>query len=138
MAWVTPKTDWSDGDYFDISDYNRIIGNVNYLYQLYIDLGQPSFTPADMGSTVSEYSSTPWNFAHFNAVHTNLSQMCAALFGAWDPPEFVTYVGNGSFCTSEDLNEIEGVSGTIYRELHRLNAGVRRIPFTLGQYKTRI
>lgn len=35
MAWVTPKTNWVDGDYFNINpDYNRIKGNIEYLLTL--------------------------------------------------------------------------------------------------------
>lgn len=32
MAWVTPYTDWSDGNMFTYEDWNRIAGNINYLY----------------------------------------------------------------------------------------------------------
>lgn len=32
MAWVTPKTDWADTDYFTYADINRIDGNLNVLY----------------------------------------------------------------------------------------------------------
>ena len=58
MAWVTPKTDWQasydengnyTGDYFNIEDYNRIIGNLTYLKVLADTLFLP-FTTADMGS----------------------------------------------------------------------------------------
>ena len=32
MAWITPYTDWSDGSMFTYEDWNRIAGNINYLY----------------------------------------------------------------------------------------------------------
>lgn len=32
MAWITPKTDWSNGNRFTFDDMNRIAGNVNFLY----------------------------------------------------------------------------------------------------------
>ncbi len=32
MAWVTPYTEWSDGSMFTYEDWNRIAGNINYLY----------------------------------------------------------------------------------------------------------
>ena len=31
MAWITPKTDWSQGDQVTKDDMNRIAGNLNYL-----------------------------------------------------------------------------------------------------------
>lgn len=35
MAWTTPKTNWVDGDYFNLNpDYNRIKGNIEYLIAL--------------------------------------------------------------------------------------------------------
>ena len=32
MAWVTPKTNWTEDDYFNASDYNRIKDNASLLY----------------------------------------------------------------------------------------------------------
>lgn len=32
MAWVTPYTDWSDGQMFTYNDWNRIAGNINHMY----------------------------------------------------------------------------------------------------------
>ena len=34
MAWIEPKTDWVASDYFNIEDYNRIIGNITHLRTL--------------------------------------------------------------------------------------------------------
>ena len=53
MAWVTPKTNWVDGDYFNINpDYNRIKGNIEYLLALsktmYADYTAPSLESASM------------------------------------------------------------------------------------------
>ena len=32
MAWITPKIDWAETDYFTYVDANRITGNLNYIY----------------------------------------------------------------------------------------------------------
>lgn len=32
MAWITPKTDWAETDYFTYVDANRIAGNLNHIY----------------------------------------------------------------------------------------------------------
>lgn len=32
MAWTTPKTNWASGDFCTYDDINRIIGNIDYLY----------------------------------------------------------------------------------------------------------
>lgn len=34
MAWVTPKTDWATSEYFLLSDWNRIVGNAQELYNI--------------------------------------------------------------------------------------------------------
>lgn len=31
MAWIEPKTDWTDADHVTYQDMNRIMGNINYL-----------------------------------------------------------------------------------------------------------
>ena len=31
MAWIEPKTDWTDADFVTYQDMNRIMGNINYL-----------------------------------------------------------------------------------------------------------
>lgn len=33
MPWTTPKTNWTDGDYFNISDWNRMRNNLLFLRQ---------------------------------------------------------------------------------------------------------
>ena len=32
MAWSTPKTNWTSGDFCTYVDINRIFGNIDYLY----------------------------------------------------------------------------------------------------------
>ena len=34
MAWIVPKNDWKSSDYFLLSDWQRIISNAKYLYDL--------------------------------------------------------------------------------------------------------
>lgn len=34
MTWIVPKTDWKSSDYFLLSDWQRIISNAKYLYNL--------------------------------------------------------------------------------------------------------
>lgn len=35
MSWITPKTNWIDGEYFNIGDYGRIKGNIEFLQSIY-------------------------------------------------------------------------------------------------------
>ena len=34
MTWIVPKNDWKSSDYFLLSDWQRIISNAKYLYNL--------------------------------------------------------------------------------------------------------
>ena len=36
--WETPKTNWTSGDIFDVTDYNRIKGNIDELKALSLKL----------------------------------------------------------------------------------------------------
>ena len=31
MSWTEPKTNWTENDFFNIKDYNRIKNNIAYL-----------------------------------------------------------------------------------------------------------
>ena len=35
MSWVTPKIDWISSNYFNIEDWDRVTGNVEYLTDQY-------------------------------------------------------------------------------------------------------
>ena len=53
MAWITPKTDWSELDRCTYADINRIAGNLNYL--LDDDALKADYTQDDV-ITASEWS----------------------------------------------------------------------------------
>ena len=38
MAWVTPKTNWTENDYFNLEDAARITGNLKYLKEKSLEL----------------------------------------------------------------------------------------------------
>ena len=138
MAWITPKTDWTDGEFFDKDDFNRIIGNIDFLYNLYTSLGNTPFTPASMGTAVTTYSVTVWNYAYFNNLQTNINTMYANIPTLGEIRDMFTYSENGAFCTADELNYIENSCIDVEAALQAQIAGIRRIPFKLGQYKTRI
>ena len=48
MAWIQPKTNWAVSDRFNISDYNRIKGNLDFLKDKAETLYM-SFDTRDMG-----------------------------------------------------------------------------------------
>lgn len=63
MSRINPKTDWKNGDFFNIDDYNRIKNNTLDLYNLAI-AKYPTFTIEDMGNDVTysdSFTSSMWN-----------------------------------------------------------------------------
>ena len=86
MAWVTPKTNWAEDDYFNASDYNRLKDNASLLY----------------GATLTDSPTTdyPDSVIVFNVENT---------YAFTTPITFDTYVhtsdANSSFMTHTALNK---------------------------------
>ena len=70
MSWITPKTDWVATDRFNISDYNRIRGNISYLHEEAVKIFGP-FDIEDMGEDIASYS-VMWDYRMFNAIENNI------------------------------------------------------------------
>ena len=51
MAWIVPKTNWKSSDYFLLSDWQRIVSNARYLYDLVG--GQFSFRDCTLANTAA-------------------------------------------------------------------------------------
>lgn len=39
MIWITPKIDFTENDYYNFTDFNRVENNINYLREYLIELG---------------------------------------------------------------------------------------------------
>lgn len=59
MAWVTPKTDWTSNDYFNISDLNKIEGNIQYLS----DLIESYATAPTLDTVKTDWDNTDFPYA---------------------------------------------------------------------------
>ena len=137
MAWTTPKTDWKDGDYFNIADYNRILNNEYFVWDLYYKFGYtPSQTPLyPIGDAIASYSVARWDSSALFYMGVN----CGLMLNGLDIGEYVRiYWNDNTVITAEKLNTLEGWLLEIYEYFDSRMEGIRRIPFTLGQYKTRI
>ena len=130
MGWTTPKTNWVNNEYFNITpDYDRIKGNLDYLHELaegmywgigYVSL--PKFTTSDYPTE-----------SFFNDI-VNATQ---ALIDNFVKPAGVqamrSYTGNGRAWNADDLNAIEGNHLLLYQALQAGSAmktvsyGVRHV-----------
>jgi len=132
MAWITPKTNWVDGDYFNINpDYNRIKGNIEYLIELskemYSEYNAPAMESVDMTGypTVSFFNNV------VNATKAILDN-CYAPNGT---RSMKTYSSNGVGWSAAELNIIEGNHLYLYQAFTGQKSGIRRLTLTLGGVK---
>lgn len=129
MGWVTPKTNWINGDYFNLNpDYYRIKGNIEYLIELsktmYADYSAPT-----MGSpTITEYP----RVSFFNNV---VNATKAILENCYTPPgsqSMKLYASNGEGWTADELNRIEGNHLFLYRAFNGQKSGIPKLEMKLG------
>ena len=138
MAWIEPKTDWTSSTRFNIDDYNRIKNNLTYLHEI-ASVRVGSIEIEDMGAdlVVDADEDKSWDVNVFNAFENNLHVISNKIIIA-DIGTRKTFYENGLFPDFEELNRIESVTLRNKNALDNLSAGLRRIPFRLGQFKTRL
>jgi hypothetical protein len=137
MAWLEPKTNWSDkwdgntyvGDYFTYVDYNRIKNNtlflIGYASQMY------DVTPFDLGSEKVE-GDIPYA-DEFNMFEKAIASVNAETYGFSYVKK--TWYENRNVPTAEDYNRIESMQLKIYNYLVAQRKAQNRLAFTLGGQK---
>ena len=132
MSWTDPKTDWVDTDRFNIQDYNRIKGNLEYLHEKAEKLHR-KFQIHDMGEDKADYS-VYFYADEFNLFEKNLDIINQSVFMN-NYGSLQTFFDNGPFIRWDELNRIESAMLSMYSILDRQEAGLRRIAFRLGNMK---
>ena len=131
MAWIQPKTNWTVSDRFNISDYNRIKGNLDFLEDKAETLYM-SFDTQDMGP---EKTYVDYIYAsEINKFEENLEKINQNIF-TQDFGDRQTFVPNGVFITYDELNRIESAILNMYNLLDRQKAGLIRLAFRFGNMK---
>lgn len=132
MAWVAPKTDWKSSDRFNISDYNRIRGNLEYLHD-YVEKLYTFFSMADLG--VDKQSYADYFYAReFNGFEEALEQINSTAY-TQDIGEKQTFSDNGVFIDWNELNRLESATLKIYNLLERQENALPHMAFRLGSGK---
>ena len=103
MSWTTPKTNWQSGDFFSYVDYNRITGNIEYLYTEIGETPTGTYTVMD----ITGYLLAP-NYNPVSADVINLYNWLG-LSDVYDPIEWKDIYSMP--WTSKELNAIEGLLG---------------------------
>lgn len=138
MAWIEPKTNWDSSSRFNIEDFNRIKNNLLYLHDVAL-VRVGAFEIESMGEDlyVGEDEYKNWVVEDFNAIENNLHTISNKIIDA-DIGAKKTFYENGLMPDYDELNRIESVTLRNKNALDNLSAGLRRIPFKLGQFRKRI
>ena len=131
MAWIEPKTDWISTDYFNIEDYNRIIGNIRYLKAL----SEALFKSFDTLSMGEEKTYVSMIYAReMNAIESNLEIINTNTY-SFDIGETQTFQANKSTPLWSEFNRIESACLLLYNTMIAHKNALPRLAFTLGGQK---
>lgn len=132
-VWTEPKIDWSSTDRFNISDYNRIKNNIQWLCDKANEL-YASFSYTDMGNDIVSYDSY-WKVEFFNAFEENIETINRNIFTK-DYGISQRFFENGPFIKWDELKRIENACLSMKDILQRQEAGkTTRLYFRLGNMK---
>lgn len=132
MAWVTPKTNWVNGDRFNLDpDYNRIKGNIEYLIELsktmYLDYDAPTMENQDMEGAPK--------VSFFNDIVNSTQAILSNCYTPVNARSMRKYSSNGIVWNASELNAIERNHLLLYRAFTRQKPCIRRLQITLGGAK---
>lgn len=130
--WTEPKTDWVAGDYFNISDYNRIKNNIAYLRELALTV-YTNFPFEDMGVDKTSYSQYPYA-DEFNALENNLESLRQNTF-LFDDSEQKEWYENQRTPNYEDFNRLERACLLFKEGFESQKSMKRRLSFRLGTFR---
>lgn len=127
MSWIEPKTNWTENDYFNIEDYNRIKNNIDYLMKEVGYVVKP-VDGTDMGEDVTS-TLVVWKSDQFNAFENNMDKVVAAMGDEFDTRR---YFPNGAFINADSLNRIEQACLDTYTGVKKQETCLTRLDFRLG------
>ena len=132
MAWTTPKTNWVDGDYFNLDpDYIRIKGNIEYLIDLSREMYSNYEAPELESATILGYP----RLSFFNNVVDATNAMLTYCYSPTGSKTTRVYSSNGVGWNAEELNTIENNHLLLYQVLNAQRKAMRRLNITLGGAK---
>ena len=132
MAWTTPKTNWVDGDYFNLNpDYNRIKGNIEYLIALSKEMYSDYTAPTLGSEDITGYPKV----AFFNNVVNATKAILNNCYSPSGTKSMRAYSSNSVGWNAAELNAIEGNHLLLYQALTEQKSGIRRLQLTLGGAK---
>lgn len=137
MAWQTPKTDWAIrynengeyvGDYFNVTDYNRIKGNLEHLAQ---QAALYAVAPTALDIPTIDVSMFCY-VEPYNAVERAIDKLLATGVITTNTVATKTWLSNAYMPTAEDYNRIENACLEIYHWFQMLSQSTLQLPIRLG------
>lgn len=152
VTWEEPKTDWSAtyndsglfiGDFFNVTDYNRIKNNLLYLRELATELminvpkivvGEDKHLPDNENPDIDN----DYFYAdEINLIEDGLKSLDER-FTFVDFGDKQTFYDNGKFIDAAELNRIEKAELKMYNLLQGSIAGKSRLAIRLGMRENAI
>lgn len=131
-TWTEPKTNWKSTDYFNIGDYNRITGNLEYLKTLGKRLFH-GFPNLDSLGDNKTYTSMIYA-REINAIENFLEKLNTGSY-IFDIGEKKTYYANQSTPLYTEFNRIESAILLIYKTMTAHEDALPKLSFKLGDMK---
>ena len=129
--WKNPKTDWTSEDRFNISDYNRIKNNIQWIHEK-ANQFYKSFPIKEMGSDIVSYDSY-WEVEKFNFFEENIDEINKNILSK-DNGVSQRFFENGPFIRWDELNRIENACKTMKEILdNQETTRTVRLSFRLGK-----
>lgn len=143
MAWITPKTDWTEDAFINSGDVNRWIGNLNYLRDLasHLYITQIDYLNTQEKVVVGSIDGDLWQgdtdedihlySDEMNELETKLTEINNGTL-IYEIGEQQTYHDNGAMPDYNELNRIESAMLRLYAEMTIQHDNLDRLAFTLG------
>lgn len=126
--WLPPKTDWTAEDYFNAIDYNRIIGNIDYLKTL----AERLFLNIEHSAKKEEKNYKSLIYAReINDIEKDVDALNTSTY-LLDIGEAKTYKVNGRVPDYNEYNRVESACFRLYNELTCHKNNLPRMAFKLG------
>lgn len=132
MSWTEAKTNWVATDHFNISDFNRIKNNIQYIYEA-SKLIWGDYDITAMGADMDDYTEF-WDVSKFNAFENNLDTINAHMLNV-DIGVKQTFYENGLFIGYEELNRLESATVLLKATIDGWYEAMAQLPFRLGGRK---
>lgn len=127
--WQQPKTDWQASDFFNITDYNRIKGNLEDIRELAIRIW-PEFAIEDMGADKT-YQDYGFYADEINRIEANIERIRDGTY-PFAVGDRQTFYENQPFIDWKELNHVEEACRLMHSNIQSCIEGRRRLAFTLN------